>query len=502
MISKFLSGFVLFCIPCMIIGASLSDQSSSDSNLPSIRLDQLISPQLQKHPGLSGAFVLEKGEQALFARAWLTAQATQSIDVQYFIWSTDNVGILAAEALLQAAERGVKVRVIVDDFLIDAEHQNLLALAAHPNVHIRIYNPKHSVGVSALKRAFNVLTSFRQSNQRMHDKVFIVDRVVAITGGRNMADEYFDYDHSYNFRDRDVLLAGPVVAQMNHSFDTFWQDELSVPAENLLRDEIEHISAAQIKLMHKELHQYAQNPQNFAPTVRSALANMGDEIEYVIQHLKWSQNLFISDSPGKNPNRFDMGGGGRSTSALVELLSQAKQSVTIQSPYLVMPEGGYAVFGSIIKNGVKVRVSTNSLASTDNLYAFSGYRVQRPKLLKLGMEIYEYKPYPQVLQTLLREQQQQDPPIFALHAKTMVIDSEILYIGTFNFDPRSANLNTEVGVIIHNAELAQRVEQAMETDMQPENSWNASTDDPDSYSSWWKRTQAFLFGLLPLDPVL
>ena len=177
--------------------------------------------------------MLDTGAEALIARAWLTDHAERTLEVQYFIWSTDNVGILAAEALLRAAERGVKVRVIVDDLLIDAPDESLLALARHPNIDIRIYNPKSSVGTPLQKRVVNVATDFRGVNQRMHNKVLLIDGKAAITGGRNMADEYFDYDHEYNFRDRDVLLVGAVVGSVAASFELFWASPLSVPVEEL-----------------------------------------------------------------------------------------------------------------------------------------------------------------------------------------------------------------------------------------------------------------------------
>ena len=151
--------------------------------------------------------MLDTGEEALLACAWLVDHAEKSIEVQYFIWSTDNVGILASEALLRAAERGVKVRVIVDDLLIDAPDKTLLALAKHPNADIRIYNPKHRVGTLMHKRIYNVVTNFRGVNQRMHDKTLMVHGIAGITGGRNMADEYFSYDHDYNFRDRDAAVS-------------------------------------------------------------------------------------------------------------------------------------------------------------------------------------------------------------------------------------------------------------------------------------------------------
>ena len=192
----------------------------------------------------TGAYILEYGEEALMSRAWLTHNARKTIDVQYFIWSTDNVGILASEALLSAAERGVRVRVLVDDLLVDAEDKTLLCLAAHPNVEIRIYNPQNTVGTSTVKRLLNVVTNFRGVNQRMHDKTAIFDNAVGITGGRNMADEYFDYDQAYNFRDRDILLLGKAVGDMTASFEKFWASELSVPVEDLLNKASQGLTVA------------------------------------------------------------------------------------------------------------------------------------------------------------------------------------------------------------------------------------------------------------------
>jgi len=186
-----------------------------------------IDAQIAAHAGKSVVYVLETGEEALLARAWLADHARESIDVQYFIWSTDNIGILAAEALLRAAERGVRVRVIVDNLLIDAPDKSLLALALHPSIDVRIYKPRTWVGVPLLKRLLNALTDFRGVNQRMHDKTLVVDGKVAITGGRNMAAEYFDYNHEYNFRDRDALLLGEAVRPMQVSFERFWNSELT-----------------------------------------------------------------------------------------------------------------------------------------------------------------------------------------------------------------------------------------------------------------------------------
>nr|WP_320116822.1 phospholipase D family protein [uncultured Desulfuromonas sp.] len=409
-------------------------------------LQDLLSPTFTAHPNQSGAYVLDKGEESLLARAWLVDHGAETIDVQYFIWSDDNIGTLATESLLRAGQRGVRVRVIVDDLLIQAPEDFLLALAAHPNISIRVYNPQHKTGVSTPQRLWNIFSNFRAANQRMHDKTFIVDQQVAITGGRNMADEYYDFDQSYNFRDRDILLLGPVAQTMTVSFDAFWNSALAKPIESLL--DAKHAPDEQRRdAIYADLHAYAQNPENFAPEVKQALDDLPLKFQMLMDNLAWGEVQFISDEPGKNSGDHGLGGGGRSTSRLAEALAQAEKSVTIQSPYLVMPEGGLELFEELIKKGVKVRISTNSLLSTDNLQAFSGYSNQREDLLEAGIEVFEFQPHPRIQQHLMERypKLKEKAPVFAIHAKTLVIDGEKLFVGTFNLDPRSANLNTEVG---------------------------------------------------------
>ncbi len=468
------------------------------------QLQQQLDPLFAAHPQQSGAYVLEKGEESLLARAWLADHAEQTIDVQYFIWSYDNIGTLATESLLRAAERGVRVRVLVDDLLIDAPEDFLLGLAAHPNIDIRIYNPLHKVGTSKKKQLLNVFTNFHGINQRMHDKTFVVDSQVAITGGRNMADEYFDYDQKYNFRDRDILLLGPAAGDIETSFERFWQHELAKPVEKLLATSRQTPDAEQIETIYRELHQYADNQENFAPEVRKALSDLPNQFALLIDNLIWDRITFISDDPGKNPGDKGLSGGGKTTSQLADALRKAQHQVTIQSPYLILPDGGLELFSELIKRGVQVRINTNSLLSTDNLQAFSGYSKQRKELLKAGIEIYEFKPQPAIQHELIERYQQleKQAPIFAIHAKTLVIDGRRVYIGTFNLDPRSANLNTEVGVIIDNSKLAEIVEAQIERDMHPDNSWNSATENPNSFAPLWKRSKLGLWKLMPLNKLL
>ncbi|RJG04393.1 phospholipase D family protein [Noviherbaspirillum sedimenti] len=470
---------------------------------------QLVAAEIARQEGKSGVHVLDTGTEALITRAWLVEQAQESIEVQYFIWSTDNIGILAAETLLRAAERGVKVRVIVDDLLINAPDKSLLALAHHPNIDIRIYNPKNSVGVTLARRAFNALTDFRGINQRMHDKTFIVDGKIAVAGGRNMAAEYYDYNHEFNFRDRDVLLLGSAVKTMQASFERFWESPLSARVEDLynglgLMQKNVSADSDEVQAIYRELGAYAQAPENFAPEVRQAITAAPAAFAEIARQIVWSRVEFISDMPGKNANTFSLDGGGLSTSALAEMAAQAQTRITIQSPYLVLSNEAIELFRGILARGVTVRINTNSLASTDNIQAFSGYRNQRKKLLKMGFEIFEYKPYPQVQQALMNrfEATKNKQLVFGLHAKTMVVDGARVYVGTYNFDPRSQNLNTEAGVIIHDESVARKVEAAIEVDMAPGNSWNAASDDPDRHVPLAKRSKVRLWQNLPIKPLL
>jgi len=252
------------------------------------------------------------------------------------------------------------------------------------------------------------------------------------------------------------------------------------------------------------LRAYAQSPENFTPAVRQAIADAPDAFAEIVRQIVWTKVEFISDLPGKNTNVFSLHGGGLSTNALAEMAAGAQNRITIQSPYLVFSNEAIALFKDILARGITVRINTNSLASTDNIPAFSGYRNQRKKLLKMGIEIFEYKPYPQVQQSLMNrfEATRNKKLVFSLHAKTMVVDGARVYIGTYNFDPRSQNLNTEAGVIIHDETVAQKVEAAIEVDMESGNSWNAATDNPDQHVPLAKRSKVRLLQNLPIKPLL
>lgn len=451
----------------------------------------------------TGVYVLEDGSGSMVARAWLTEYAEKTIDIQYFIFSTDNVGLIACDYLIRAADRGVKVRIIVDDIMVDADIQDILTFNSHENISVKIYNPGVNLGKTIFSKIKKFTTDFRSANQRMHNKTFIVDGKVVITGGRNIADEYFDYDHEYNFRDRDILLLGRESKKVHQSFDQFWNSELSIPVTSVIEEGPENIY---LENRFDNLHEYACNPTNFWPQIRERIASLPTTFNAIRKSgdLLWLDDVeFISDEPGKNNEENGLGGGGVSTSALIELVKNAEYSIDIQTPYLITTELAQNLFREAVDRGVKIRILTNSLASTDNVEAFSSYQTDREKLLNTGVRIYEFRPdAAERIKIMTGELQEtlNHQPIFGLHAKSMVIDGHITVIGTFNLDPRSANLNTECVVIVKSEKISNGVLKGMEVEFKPENSWETTLEfNPDSEVSNYKRLKTWTRKIIPKE---
>lgn len=449
----------------------------------------------------TGVYTLEEGDISMISRAWFSESAEKTIDIQYFIFSADNVGLIALDYLLRAANRGVKVRLLVDDIMVEADADELLALDAHPNLDIRIYNPTANIGKNLPQKLLSLGGDFRGFNQRMHNKTFIVDGKVVITGGRNIADEYFDYDHEYNFRDRDVLLIGKAAGDVQRSFELFWNDALSVPVTKIVGEYQAKLDTA---TAYDYLHQYACNPENFWPQVREKIKTIPAVFEQMQKSgdFVWCDSVsFISDIPGKNSGDNGLSGGGVTTDSLVSLIKNAKHSINIQSPYLITTELSQQLFHDAVKRGVEVNILTNSLSSTDNLEAFSGYKRERDALLKTGVHIYEFKPDAEIRHKLMTgalQKKMNYTPVFGLHAKSMVIDGEISVVGTFNLDPRSANLNTECFAVVNDTAIATKLFDAMQNDIRPENAWETTaTSNPDGEAGWKKRVRVWFRGIVP-----
>ncbi len=461
------------------------------------KLDYLSGLMLKK----TGVYTLEDGDGSMVARAWLCENAEKTIDIQYFIFSADNVGLIACDYLVRAADRGVKVRILIDDFMVEADENKLLTLDSHKNISIKIYNPAANVGKNIFEKINNLSNNFIGSNQRMHNKTFTVDGKVVITGGRNIADEYFDYDHEYNFRDRDVLLIGGAVNKVQQSFNEFWNSPISKPVTELVDTSKFNFSDPN---RFEQLHQYACDSNNFWPQVRNKIRNVPllfDEIQKSGK-LQWVDSVdFVSDRPGKNDGTKGLDGGGISTTALINLVKQAKKSIVIQSPYLITTKLGKKLFQEAVARGVEVKIMTNSLASTDNLEAFSGYQRDRDQLLAAGVRIFEYKPDAAIrykIMTGALQKKMNFTPVFGLHAKSMVIDGKITVIGTFNLDPRSANLNTECVTVIYSESITKEVLKGMEEELKPENCWETTMRyNPDSNAGLKKNLKLAPMKIIP-----
>lgn len=447
----------------------------------------------------TGILLLERGASALIARAWLVQNAVTQIDAQYFIFAADTAGIVATDALLRAAERGVRVRLLVDDTLAHGDPQLLRALSVHPNAEVRIYNPVLNVGVPVGRKIKNVFGEFKAVNQRMHNKLFIADNQVAITGGRNMGGEYFDLANENNFRDRDVLMVKGEVDAAQRSFNSFWEHPLSHPIEDL----IDRPTRYSPELVWGKLHQFSCNPENFLPMLRSRIAVVPESLRERMAdgHLHLTPRVhYISDDPHKN-TATTLTGGGIATDALIKLVEGAQHSVVIQTPYLVTTELSQSLFRAAEERGVRVQILTNSLASTDNLFAFSGYKRGQKQLLDAGVELYESKPRMNAQSELMNgpvEPRYQGS--MALHAKSMVIDGAVAVVGSFNLDPRSANLNTESVTVIHSESVAQHLLERMKEEMADGNAWQRTEAyNPDKHASRLRRVRVALSSFVPLS---
>ncbi len=459
-----------------------------------------ISEKMDTH---TGVYVLEDGSGSMVARAWLTEYAEKTIDIQYFIFSLDNIGLIACDYLIRAADRGVKIKVLVDDIMMDADVNDILTFSSHENITVKVYNPGVNLGKNIFGKIKKLTTDFRSANQRMHNKTFTVDGKIVITGGRNIADEYFDYDHEYNFRDRDILLLGKASQQVNSSFNEFWNSELSKNVTEVInngKDVPYHENSFD------KLHEYACNPYNFWPQIRERITNLPNTFNAIKSSgkIEWLQDVkFITDKPGKNDGTNGLQGGGISTTALINLVKNATSSIDIQTPYLITTELSQTLFREAVKRGVKIRILTNSLASTDNLEAFSGYQRDREKLLKTGIRIFEFRPDAAKRMKIMTGELQETldyKPIFGLHAKTMVIDNNITVIGTFNLDPRSANLNTECIVVVNSNKISAGVLSEMEEEFLPENSWETTINfNPDSKVEKSKRLKTWARKIIPKE---
>ncbi|MBP6507995.1 MAG: phospholipase D family protein [Opitutaceae bacterium] len=420
--------------------------------------------------------IVSGGNDALLLRVHLIRQARVSIDIQTFIWSDDECGRLMIYELIEAARRGVKVRVIADHMVSDQDPATVAFLATvHPNFQLKHYRPAMArIKPSRIQTMLAALWSFHDINQRMHNKVMIFDGAVLITGGRNIENTYFDRSSKMNFRDRDVLAIGPVAQAATASFEQFWKFRQAVPGT-----ELKDVAAviAQGKYPRYETRADYDFGPFFKEMEGAAPAVQGVAEKFAGRLCPVARVDFICDEPGK-PNA-------RIALALRQTAAQAQRSVVMQTPYLILSKPARRLVHELREKNpdLSIRISSNSFASTDNLFAYSAnYRLRGLYMDELKLQIHEFKPRPDSLRTLFpdydaiaaiaREKDAKaSPPYLCVHAKSLVVDDRLAFIGSYNLDPRSENLNTEVGLVIEDAALARELREEIEADMRPENSW-------------------------------
>ncbi len=461
---------------------------------PLIYLGRINTLEDQHHAAL-----LDIGEDSLKARLHLIRAATQSIQFQNFLFRRDQTGGLIMHELVRAAKRGVQVRILFDQLFTVSELDYLAGLALeHRNFEVRLYNPLFNMAKTNKYTMFGGVTCcFTKTNQRMHSKLLVVDDVVGMTGGRNIADRYFDFDTDYIFKDREVLVYGNVAREMRDSFDRFWDSDMTAETGHL-RDVAPLIAADEsVSLEQFEAHERLEpllrdiEDKQLMYSLFVDTAHHVDKIKYV----------FDLPHSGKNDSKSQA----NITDGLHAALAAAEHSVVIQSPYLVLSKRSRKLFKTLGKDHPEIELlfSTNSLAATDAFspYAFT-YKHKKHYIKTLGFDVYEFRPYaldaaeffPRLPQLILEKKSginsgeipavgpnpalEMPGPRSGLHAKSFVIDGFVSMVGSHNLDPRGEGFNTENGVIIYDSAFAEELEGSIRKDIEPGNSWVAAMKPP------------------------
>ncbi|MCC6657647.1 MAG: phospholipase D family protein [Rhodocyclaceae bacterium] len=423
-----------------------------------------------ERPGLSAFRLINNGVSALLTRAALADLAERSLDIQYYIYDPDETGAFLLERIQAAAERGVRVRIILDDYLLGLDDASLARIDAHPNVEVRIFNPYRDR--MRWSRPLQMLFNLDRLGRRMHNKVFVADGQIGILGGRNISNHYMEGEAEANFRDVDLLASGPVVGEALRSFDAFWNSEIVVPVAAFEARPADNDDALHFDRLRAEAAAgrgpYAEYGQRKPDFVRRLLAG---------ESMIWARGRAIAEPPVRQRE-----GEAKASAEIARALAIARQNarkeVTYAVAYFVPGERGVQLLSELAGRGVRVRVLTNSLAATDVVAVHAGYAKYREGLLAGGVELYEYRsdarrPEPGGHRLRLGSSGS------ALHAKVVVHDRKLVWVGSANFDPRSRRLNTEAGLLIESEELAERLLSSIEWDFSPRHSWQLGLEkDP------------------------
>jgi len=448
---------------------SMAGCASIDFNYPRVEshvltdtadthLGRQVAPYVATKPeAQSGFYPLNNGIEALASRLLMAARAEKSIDVQYYLIKNDIVGRTFIYSLLQAADRGVRIRLLIDDMFTKGYDVGLAALDSHPNFEIRIFNPFHRGSAGKFR---SVVSGFGRVNRRMHNKSFTVDNQVTLIGGRNIADEYFGAREDAKFGDLDVAAVGPIVQEVSDMFDTYWNHETALPVAAFVEElEDPDTTLTDLQASLAEAPHEAERSK-YADAVRGRILQFVESEEDVFE---WAPYQLVVDSPDKGIKAKTKAGEVELiTTPLIESLRSAKEELVLVSPYFVPLKEGVNGLSKLQARGVNVTVITNSLAANNQFMVHGGYAPSRKPLLTAGVKIYEARPDAEVSGT---EFVNASGAKATLHTKSFIVDRSHVFIGSFNFDPRSANLNTELGVIIHDPDLAELYSEIVENSL-------------------------------------
>ena len=437
-------------------------------------LGGLTAPATAKHPGESGFLLFNTGEGAIQARVAMADLAQSSIDAMYFQWGRDTVGRVLLDRMMAAADRGVRVRLLIDDYYTSGYDLSFETIDAHPNMEVRVFNPF----VRGRMRVTQLLGRFTELNRRMHQKLFVADGQLAIVGGRNLIDDYFGLGEEICYRDFDLLAMGPVVSQAEAAFDQYWNSQWAYPISSLEKPPSQ---AEKDRTLHSFSERVAADRANFP----YALPHDRDTARaWLVQFYGkgiWGPAELVYDDPNSVANPADAPPG-RVWKKMNSLAREAQHEIVIENPYL-LPTPEMPTIRALRERGVQLRMLTNSLGTADEVPTSALYANVRPEMVDLGVELYEVKPYA-ASRALYIARPATSKARLALHGKATVFDGKTVAIGSFNLDPRSMNLDTEMVFVVQSPRLAALVLDAFAPDFAPENAWRIADVAGDGSVAW------------------
>jgi cardiolipin synthase C len=445
-------------------------------------LSRAFEARLEQHPTASGFRLISTGIDGLLLRIELIDRAKSDLDLQYYIFRSDDSGRRLQQALLRAADRGVHIRIISDDGETVPGDEKLLLLTAHPGVEVRMFNPFSYRGHNPVLRAMDFLLHKSRLDYRMHNKLMVVDGVVALTGGRNIGDQYFQVDPESQFGDDDVVAVGPIVERLDAEFAEYWNSAIVVPADRLLLHRIDRTTFAryrsELDAPHPLIEKYATAFDEQLRAGAPLRTILSDE-----EALTWANATLVYDSPEKKKVRRGERFGRLMYRPIADKIATTRSNLLMVTPYFVPTRDELQLLAREVEHNVQIRILTNSLMATPDVAAQAGYARYRPTLLQDGVHLYEIRAQLGDTQGSGESRKIARFGNYALHAKLFVFDREAVFVGSMNLDQRSVRLNTEMGLIIDSDRLADAITARFDALSGPENAYEVAFSDPPHHSA-------------------